>query len=139
MTETKTWSIRDLSIEFDITPRTLRFYEDKGLINPTRKGTQRIYDRRDKGRLALILRGKRLGFSLAEIRDWLDLYDLRDGQVAQAQVLMTASRQRMSALEQQRRDLDETIRELQGQMAQVESWLKQHSQPIEAVPAEAAD
>lgn len=139
MTETKTWSIRDLSIEFDITPRTLRFYEDKGLINPTRKGTQRIYDRRDKGRLALILRGKRLGFSLAEIRDWLDLYELRDGQVAQAQVLMSASRVRMAALEQQRRDLDETIHELQRQMALVESWLREHDMPVNPVPAEAAD
>ena len=126
MTDTERYSIRDLSDEFDVTPRALRFYEDKGLISPERKGLQRIYDRRDKGRLALILRGKRLGFSLAEIRDWLDLYELQDGQVAQAQTLLEASQGRMTALIQQREDIEATIAELKEQMQFVEDWLTQH-------------
>ncbi|MDF1721148.1 MAG: MerR family DNA-binding transcriptional regulator [Minwuia sp.] len=134
MSETKTYSIRDLSLEYDITPRTLRFYEDKGLLSPLRRGTQRIYDRRDKGRLALILRGKRLGFSLAEIRNWLDLYDVRDGQVAQARMLLDASEDRMTALLLQREELNETIEELKLQMQQVEGWLDD-----QGLAAEAAD
>jgi DNA-binding transcriptional MerR regulator len=125
MTETERYSIRDLSDEFGVTPRALRFYEDKGLISPERKGLQRIYSRRDKGRLSLILRGKRLGFSLAEIRDWLDLYELKDGQIAQAEMLLNASQERMAALVQQRADIEETIRELQEQMDFVRDWLSE--------------
>jgi len=123
MTDTERYSIRDLSDEFDITPRALRFYEDKGLIAPERKGLQRIYDRRDKGRLALILRGKRLGFSLAEIREWLDLYELQDGEAVQAERLLLASDERMAALVQQREDIEATIQELQQQMDVVRDWL----------------
>lgn len=123
MTDTERYSIRDLSDEFDVTPRALRFYEDKGLISPERRGLQRIYDRRDKGRLSLILRGKRLGFSLAEIRDWLDLYELQDGQIAQAEKLLDASHGRLAALEQQREDIDATIRDLKDQMQTVTNWL----------------
>ena len=125
MTDTERYSIRDLSDEFDITPRALRFYEDKGLIAPERKGLQRIYNRRDKARISLILRGKRLGFSLAEIRDWLDLYELQDGQVAQAQKLLDASHGRMDALVQQREDIEATIQELQQQMDIVRDWLSE--------------
>jgi len=125
MTDTERYSIRDLSDEFDITPRALRFYEDKGLIAPERKGLQRIYNRRDKARISLILRGKRLGFSLAEIRDWLDLYELQDGQVAQAQRLLDASHGRMDALVQQREDIEATIQELQQQMDIVRDWLSE--------------
>ncbi len=139
MTDTERYSIRELSDEFDVTPRTLRFYEDKGLLGPERKGLQRIYDRRDKARLALILRGKRLGFSLAEIRDWLNLYELRDGQVAQAQMLLAASRERMTALVQQREDIEATIRELDEQMKFVRDWLAERGLPAEEQPAEAAD
>lgn len=123
MTDTERYSIRDLSDEFDITPRALRFYEDKGLIAPERKGLQRIYNRRDKARINLILRGKRLGFSLAEIRDWLDLYELQDGQIAQAQMLLNASHERMAALVQQREDIEKTISELKEQMDFVRGWL----------------
>lgn len=139
MTDTERYSIRDLSDEFDVTPRTLRFYEDKGLISPERKGLQRIYDRRDKARLGLILRGKRLGFSLAEIRDWLNLYELRDGQVAQAQMLLSASKDRMTSLIQQRQDIEETIQELDEQMQVVRDWLAERGLPAEEAPAEAAD
>ena len=138
MTDTERYSIRDLSDEFDITPRALRFYEDKGLIAPERKGLQRIYNRRDKARISLILRGKRLGFSLAEIRDWLDLYELQDGQVAQAQRLLDASHGRMDALVQQREDIEDTIRELQEQMDIVRTWLSERGIQDERNAAEKA-
>ena len=74
-----TFTITDLAGEFKITPRTIRFYEDKHLLQPSRQGLSRVYSRRDRARLQLILRGKRLGFSLAEIKEMLDLYDLGDG------------------------------------------------------------
>lgn len=138
MTDTERYSIRDLSDEFDITPRALRFYEDKGLIAPERKGLQRIYDRRDKARISLILRGKRLGFSLAEIRDWLDLYELQDGQIAQAQMLLNASHERMAALVQQREDIEKTIDELTEQMDFVRGWLSKRGIDNEANAAEKA-
>jgi DNA-binding transcriptional MerR regulator len=138
MTDTERYSIRDLSDEFDITPRALRFYEDKGLIAPERKGLQRIYDRRDKARISLILRGKRLGFSLAEIRNWLDLYELQDGQIAQAQMLLDASHERMDALVQQREDIEKTINELKEQMDFVRGWLSKRGIESEASAAEKA-
>lgn len=138
MTDTERYSIRDLSDEFDVTPRALRFYEDKGLIAPERKGLQRIYNRRDKARISLILRGKRLGFSLAEIRDWLDLYELQDGQIAQAQKLLDASHGRMDALVQQREDIEDTIRELQEQMDIVRTWLSERGIQDERNAAEKA-
>jgi len=119
------YSIRDLSIEFDVTPRTLRFYEDKGLLSPERRGTQRLYSRRDKTRLSLILRGKRLGFSLADIRNWLELYDLDNGQVAQARMLVETSRERVDALKQQKKDIDRILTDLQEQMQVVENWLQE--------------
>lgn len=138
MTDTERYSIRDLSDEFDITPRALRFYEDKGLIAPERKGLQRIYNRRDKARISLILRGKRLGFSLAEIRDWLDLYELQDGQIAQAQMLLNASHERMAALVQQREDIEKTIDELKEQMDFVRGWLAKRGIQDEGSAAEKA-
>ncbi len=138
MTDTERYSIRDLSNEFDITPRALRFYEDKGLIAPERKGLQRIYNRRDKARINLILRGKRLGFSLAEIRDWLALYELQDGQIAQAQMLLNASHERMDALVQQRVDIEKTIDELKEQMDFVRGWLAQRGIQDEGSAAEKA-
>ncbi|WP_416898892.1 MAG: MerR family transcriptional regulator [Minwuia sp.] len=138
MTDTERYSIRDLSDEFDVTPRALRFYEDKGLISPERKGLQRIYDRRDKARLSLILRGKRLGFSLAEIRDWLDLYELQDGEVAQAEMLLEASQGRMVSLVQQREDIEATIAELEEQMQFVRDWLSKRGIDTSAKRDEAA-
>ena len=80
------FSISDLSAEFGVTPRALRFYEDEGLIAPERRGTQRIYSQRDRARLAWILRGKRVGFSLSEIREMIDLYDVGDGRRVQRDV-----------------------------------------------------
>ena len=106
------FSISDLSGEFGITARALRFYEDEGLIAPERRGTARIYSHRDRARLAWILRGKRVGFSLGEIRRMIDLYDLDDGRRTQRQAAIDHSRVRIDLLEQQKRDIDAAIAEL---------------------------
>lgn len=107
------WSISDLAAEFAVTPRTIRFYEDEGLIGPERVGTSRLYSKRDRARLAWILRGKRLGFSLADIRELLDLYDAGDGRRTQRERTIAKCRERIAALEAQRGDLDDMITELQ--------------------------
>ena len=108
----KTYTITELSREFDVTPRTLRFYEDKGLLNPTRNGQNRIYAYRDRVRLKLILQGKRVGFPLADIKELLDLYDLRDGQVTQLRVSLGKFDQRIGALRRQKADIEEAIADL---------------------------
>lgn len=108
----KIYSITDLARELGVTPRTIRFYEDQGLISPQRAGTTRVYSHRDRARMILILRGKRLGFSLRDIREFLDLYVVDTTQVEQMQHLLTKVRQRMGLLEEQRRALDETLSEL---------------------------
>lgn len=107
-----TYRISDLAGEFRITTRTIRFYEDQGLISPARVSGQRIYSQRDYTRLRLILRGKRLGFSLSEIRDMLDLYDSEPGEAAQLRVALEKSRERKAQLEQQLIDLQITLGEL---------------------------
>lgn len=107
------FSITDLSDEFGVTPRALRFYEDEGLIAPERRGQMRIYTHRDRARLAWILRGKRVGFSLGEIREMIDLYDLGDGRRAQRAVTIDRCRARIAALESQKTDIDAAIAELQ--------------------------
>jgi DNA-binding transcriptional MerR regulator len=106
------FSISDLSAEFDVTARALRFYEDEGLIAPERRGTTRIYSQRDRARLAWILRGKRVGFSLGEIREMIDLYDIGDGRKIQRQTTIERCRDRISLLTAQKRDIDAAIHEL---------------------------
>jgi len=108
----KTYSIGDLVRELELTPRTIRFYEDEGLLHPVRKGQARIYSRRDRARLKLICRGKRLGFSLADIRRFLELYDVDDHQVEQMRYFKRVARDRITVLEHQRRDIDQTLAEL---------------------------
>ena len=108
----KLYSVAELARELDITTRTLRFYEDRGLITPRRAGANRIYSRRDRGRMIIILRGKRLGFTLREIKDYLDLYDFDRGHVEQARVLALACDERIARLESQRQALEETLAEL---------------------------
>jgi DNA-binding transcriptional MerR regulator len=111
-------TIRDMCAAFDVTPRTLRFYEAKELLSPVRRGTARFYTYRDRARLKLILRGKRFGFSLEDIRQLLDMYD-RDGRQQEAQLRRTyeVAQDRLAQMERQRAELDEAIAELKEQMA----------------------
>lgn len=119
------FTIGELSSEFGVTARTLRFYEDKGLISPERRGQRRIYSRRDRARLKLILQGKRVGFSLAEIQEMLDLYDLRDGQETQMRVSLNKFRERIAALERQKRDIEQAIADLTRTCTVIEDMLKE--------------
>jgi DNA-binding transcriptional MerR regulator len=104
--------IQDVAAELGVTMRTLRFYEDKGLIEPQRVGTTRIYTRREVARMRLILRGKRLGFSIREIRDFLDLYDADPEHHEQTRQLAIAVRERIRLLTRQKAALEETLVEL---------------------------
>jgi DNA-binding transcriptional MerR regulator len=108
----RTWSITDLAEEFGVTLRTIRFYEDRGLISPERRGTTRVFHARDRVRLALILRGKRLGFSLGEIATIVDMYDAEPGEAGQLRYLLEQIDVRRTELEQRRKDIDETLAEL---------------------------
>lgn len=119
----RTYTIRQLCQEFDCTPRALRFYEDKGLLAPARDGMNRIYSARDRARLALILRGKRVGLSLTELREILDLYELPDGGLRQNAASLYKFREKLVALERQRADLDSAIGELRDGIAALEKRL----------------
>lgn len=121
----KTYTITDLSKEFDITTRTIRFYEDKGLISPAREGQRRIYSPRDRVRLRLIMRGKRLGFALSEIQELIDLYDTDRSEVTQLQVFLERIQSRRDALSQQQQDITAMLSELETLEEQCSSILKQ--------------
>jgi DNA-binding transcriptional MerR regulator len=112
-----TWSITAIAREFGVTLRTIRFYEDLGLLAPERRGTARIYRARDRVRLALVLRGKRLGFSLDEIATIVDMYDAAPGEAGQLRYLLTQIDARRAELEQRRRDIEATL----GDLAEVEA------------------
>ena len=107
-----TWTIAQIADDFGVTHRTVRHYEDLGLISPERRGTARIYRRRDRTRLALILRGRRIGFTLDEIRTIIDMYDAPRGQAAQLEYLLSQIGDRRADLEARRRDLDDALAEL---------------------------
>lgn len=110
----KVFSISDLAKEFDITPRAIRFYEDQGLLMPARKGRRRVYRERDRVRLKLVLRGKRLGFALSEVKEMFDLYDTSPGESGQLQFLVDKIRRRREMLEQQRKDIDAVLHEMES-------------------------
>jgi DNA-binding transcriptional MerR regulator len=119
----RAFTIRQLCIEFKVTPRALRFYEDKGLLSPAREGQNRVYSHRDRARLTLILRGKRMGLSLAEIRDLLDLYKADDSGATQMAKSVRKFRERIAALEAQREDIDHAVAELKEAVATFEDRL----------------
>jgi DNA-binding transcriptional MerR regulator len=118
----RTYSISDLAEEFGVTPRTIRFYEAESLISPQRVGQKRIYTPRDRARLVLILRGKRVGFSLTEIKEMLDLYDL-DGRTTQLAHALKKFDERINALERQRADIEHSLVELREGRAKLEIML----------------
>jgi DNA-binding transcriptional MerR regulator len=117
-------TVTQLARELGVTARTIRFYEDKGLISPQRAGTTRVYTVRDRARMILIMRGKRLGFSLREIKEYLDLYDQDHTQEAQVRVLLAAVQKRLDMLHEQRRALETSIVELEDIQRQAQDALQ---------------
>lgn len=118
-----TWTISELAHEFAITPRTIRFYEDQGIVSPSRDGRNRVYHARDRTRLKLALRGKRLGLQLAEILSLIDMYDGPGDTVAQLRHYMSVLEKHRNVLEQQRRDIDLTLLEISRQQANCEQLM----------------
>lgn len=106
------YSIGDLASEFAVSPRAIRFYEDQGLLRPQRIGGNRVYNYGDRVRLILVLRGKRLGFSLADIKEMLDLYDVDPEHIEQLRVALAKGQQRIAELERQRTEITEVLKEL---------------------------
>jgi len=125
-------TIREMCEAFDVTPRTLRFYESKELISPIREGQKRLYTRRDRARLKLILRGKRFGFTLEEIRQLLDLYDLGDSQATQLARTYEVARKHLAEMEAQRDELDAAIADLRAQIEWGEQMLRSMNQEKKA-------
>lgn len=119
----KTMTIREMCDAFEVTPRTLRFYEAKELLFPIREGQKRLFTKRDRARLKLILRGKRFGFSLEEIRQLLDLYDMGDQQQTQLARTYEIARDRLADMERQRAELTEAIDDLRNQLKWGEKML----------------
>jgi DNA-binding transcriptional MerR regulator len=115
------FTISDLSAEFGVTARALRFYEDEGLIAPARIGLTRIYSKRDRARLAWIIRAKNVGFSLTEIKELIDLYDLDDGRVTQKERTIQRCREQVAKLSKQRDDIDAAIADLSGFINELET------------------
>ncbi|MDG2205989.1 MAG: MerR family DNA-binding transcriptional regulator [Alphaproteobacteria bacterium] len=121
----ETWGIAELAAEFGVTTRTIRFYEDKDLIAPERHGQRRVYHLRDKVRLQLIMRGKRLGFSLDEIRAMVDLYDADPTEVSQLRLFLDKLRERKGLLTIQREDIDQVLKEIAAREEQCERLLSE--------------
>ena len=125
---TQSFSISDLAREFDVTPRTIRYYEAEGMLEPLRQGQRRIYSLRDRVTLALILRGKRLGFSLAEAKEIIDLYDAPQGEAGQLRLLLDKLADKRGVLEEKRRDAENALANMddyaarrRGRLAELEN------------------
>jgi DNA-binding transcriptional MerR regulator len=129
MTTQATFSISDLAQEFALTTRAIRFYEDEGLLAPTRSGRNRVYGSRERTRLKLILRGKRLGLSLSEIREILDLYETNVGEVPQLKKFVEVLEHRRALLLQQREDIDAVVAEIDGLLKQSRRTLDRGGRP----------
>ena len=125
MSNASNYSIGQLAEEFEVTSRALRLYEEEGLLNPRREGTRRIYNERDRVRLRLILRGKRLGWSLSEIRESFDLYDSSHGEEGQLEAMLMKLAERRESLHTQRRDIDNAIDDLETIAANCETALEE--------------
>lgn len=110
--DSRTYTISELAREFGVTPRALRFYEDKDMLHPARDGMMRLYSNRDRARLTIIVRLKRLGLPLADIREILDLYALNDGKRAQTRMMLEKFRKQARELEVQRQDIETALTEL---------------------------
>lgn len=130
--DNRTYTIRQLTKEFSVSARTLRFYEEEKLIAPTRRGQTRIYSARDRARIILILRGRRMGFSLAEIREFLDVYN-PESDLKQLLLAKKRFEERIGAFEQQKMDIDATLGELKTTLAEINENLDQRSQRTPAV------
>jgi len=121
-----TWTISELAKEFGITPRTIRFYEDQGIVSPSREGRNRVYSPRDRTRLKLALRGKRMGFQLSEILDLINMYDAAPHNTAgQLQHYVEMLEEHRATLEQQRKDLEQTLRDIEEQLQHCRTLLLQ--------------
>lgn len=116
-------TIRQMCDAFEVTPRTLRFYEARELLFPQRHGQHRLYGRADRARLTLILRGKRFGFSLEQIRQLLELYDPAERNITQTEATLATARERLADMERQHQELGLALTDLRDQIAQGESWL----------------
>ena len=125
-------TIREMCDAFDVTPRTLRFYKSKELLFPKREGQKRLFTKRDRARLKLILRGKRFGFSLEEIRQFLELYHVGDQQHTQLSRTYQIGRERLAEMERQRDELNEAIDELREQLKWGEKMISSNTSPRRA-------
>lgn len=132
------YTIGALTDEFDVTPRTIRFYEERGLLSPSRRGSARVYGPQDRARLKLVLRGKRLGFGLEEIREMIELYEVADGEVRQLERCLEVGRQKTAALELQKRDIEATLEELRGFEKRFVGLLKEKGVPSDRTGPENA-
>lgn len=135
--DTRTYSITELAAEFDITPRAIRFYEDMGLLEPARAGRNRVYTQRDRTRLKLTLRGKRLGLSLQEIKQLVDMYDSPSDTRPQLQAFLGVLGEHRRLLERQREDLEVTLQEIAQHEARCHSLLQALEDEPGAAPARA--
>lgn len=134
------FTIGDLASEFGVTLRTLRFYEDKQLLSPRRQGASRLYSRRDRARLKLILLGKKVGFSLNQIKEMFDLYDLKEGKATQLRTALARFGAHIEVLRRQKEDIEQAIGELTQTMGVVAGMLRDREDQRDPAPtAEAAE